>query len=194
MRVLWLVLLVGIPAWMAGQSALFQPDSIPLNDDVVFEARFETHLSQDEINTRINQFISKILNPVAGKIVEKSPSHTVCEIVDYLTVGDNFFHSFGVYMIYQLELSAEHGLSNLKINDIHFLEKGYFEAYMNPSDTRALPLMPAREILVERKFRQMFVKDASLRVTESAIERINALTEELNHLFEVSEMEEDSKR
>lgn len=182
--VYWAALFV-FPLNMIGQTVIFQVDSIPVkNGEVVFEAHLETVLSQEQINARFNHFISKMLNPASGKIVEKVPERTVCEIVDYIDVGDNFFQSFGVYMIYTLELGARDGLGSVKIDDIQFLEKGYYQSYMDPSDSRSLPLMSARDIMLDRTFKQMFFKDASLRITQSSIDRVNVIVEDLQNLIE----------
>lgn len=188
MKFLWVVMVLGVPALLTGQEAYFRPDSIPVkNGQIVFEANFDYELSQSEYNARINQFLSKQLNPVSGEITEKNTDYTTCKVVDYLSVGDNFFHSFGIYMIYYLRLSAADGHSRLRIDRISYLEKGYIDAYLDPSENRNLPRYTAEEIMLEEQFKQLFVKDASKRTTEQSFERINGIVEDLHAIYKVAQ-------
>ena len=166
------------------QSDGFTIDSIPMvNGDVVFEADFPYDLSREEFNTRINQFLSKHLNPVTGEILENNPEYTSSRIVDYIGVGDNIFHSYGVYMIYHMKFIYENGLCQLKIEDIDYLEKVYLKAFLDPLDKRKLPTFTAREIMIEHRLKQLFVRSASERITESSLDRINGIIDALNDLF-----------
>jgi len=185
-----LLMIVWIILQMSGTGVLAQTggdtrDSIPMvNGEVVFEAVYEFDLTGEEFNAGINQFLSKQLNPVTGKIMENNPEHTSCRVVDYIGVGDNIFHSYGVYMIYQMNFTYQNGKCHLRIEDIRFLEKDYLNAYLDPTDNRKLPTYTAREIMVEHRLKQLFVRRVSERVTESSLARIYGIIGALNELFE----------
>ena len=184
-----LLLVVWIILQMSGTAVLAQAvgdtrDSIPMiNGEVVFEADYEFDLTGEEFNSGINQFLSNHLNPVTGKIMENNPEHTSCRVVDYIGVGDNIFHSYGVYMIYHMNFIYQNGMCHLRIEDIGFLEKDYLNAYLDPSDNRKLPTYTAREIMVEHRLKQLFVRRVSERVTESSLSRIYGIIGALNELF-----------
>lgn len=186
MRILWLVLVYCVPTLMTGQEAYFKSDSIPvINEEIIFEAHFDYDWSSSDYHSRINQFLSKQLDPVSGEIVKKNTAFTTCRVVDYINLGENFFHSFGIYMIYYLKLSADDGHSQVRIDRISYLEQGYIDAYLDPSDTRTLPQYTAEEVMLKQQFKQLFVKDASQRITEKSIERFNEIVNDLHALFSV---------
>lgn len=188
MRILWIYIAVFWPVFATSQAVIFQPDSIPLiNGEVVFGVGFDFDLSQSQYNARINQFLSKQFNPVSGEITEKTPGITRCRVTDYISIGDNFFQSFGIYMLYDLTLTVADGHAQMRIDNIKYLEQGYYDTYVDPSDTRTIPLYTAAEIMIDQQFKQLFVRNASSRITEASLERINSIAADLHALFEVNE-------
>lgn len=188
MRILWIYIAVYWTVFATSQAVIFQPDSIPMvNGEVVFDVGFDFDLSQSQYNARINQFLSKQFNPVSGEITEKTPDLTRCQVTDYISVGDNFFQSFGIYMLYDLTLRVVDGHTQMRIDNIKYLEQGYYDTYVDPSDTRTIPLYTAAEIMIDHQFKQLFVKNASSRITETSLERINSIAADLHDLFEVNE-------
>ena len=173
------------PAWAVAQESPFSADTIPVrNGKVVFQMDFQHELTPEESNARINFLLSRQLNPVSGKIIENSPEYTACQIVDYIEVGENILHSYGIYMLYDMRFDYEQDFCQMTIDHIRFMEKGYIDAYLDPADKRSLPMHDAVEIMVERDFKQLFVKDASGQITTRVIERINGVVHAVDVLFE----------
>src|SRR5690606_20028956 len=134
MKKLLLYLIIFIPFILCGQGALGQPppkftaDSIPLSDGkVMFEVDFRYDLTKEEFHKRAYAYLDSMLDPYAGRYHLNNEDYTVSRITDYLAVDQSFFQVIGMYMTYSLQLEYKDGLCKLLIQDIRYMEKGYFE-------------------------------------------------------------------
>lgn len=176
-----------LPVILSGQPVTFEKDSIPVVDQIVtFNIDFEHQLTKEEFRNRVNLYINHKFRPVAGEIIENSINNTISEAIDYISIGDNFFQNYGLYMMYSMNFEYHEGLCHLTIHDISFLEKGYFDAYMDDSDKRTLPSLSAKEIMLDQELKLLFVKNVSERVTIATLERINEIINDVHKIFSVN--------
>ncbi len=174
------------PIILFGQPKLFQNDSILILDGkVTFDINFNYKLNKEEFSKRVNLYINRKFHPLSGEIIENNIINTICKVVDYISIDSSAFQKYGIYMIYSMSFEYTYGLCHMVLNEISFLEKGYYDAYMDDSDKRLLPTLTAKEVMLDHEFKMLLVKNVSERITIAALERINGTINDIHKIFNV---------
>jgi hypothetical protein len=176
---------LALPIAGLAQPVPFTADSIPvIGGKVVFSADFAVDLSKKELRKRAYDYLNNTMDPYAGAFQADNEDQTVCKITDYVPASGNFLQSFGMYMTYRLQLSYADGICQLLIRDISFMEKQYFEAQeQSARKLLRLPVHTAEEIMIDKSFSLLMIKDVSEKITEGSLKRINGIISGLHTAF-----------
>ncbi len=186
-RVTGLLLVLGfllLTASAYAQAGAFTADSIPVVDDqVVFTSRFTDDLSKEEFRTKTYIYLGKGLDPYSASFLANTPDSVVCRVVDYLEIESRLLHVFGVYMAYDLKLIYRDGASDLTIHNITFMEKSDFERKEEKPRELNFTGYTGKEMMIDKIYSPLLRKNASARVTDAAIERLNEVVNGLASHF-----------
>lgn len=180
-----LFLILCFPLSGYGQYVQFTKDSIPLvNGKVEFQIPFELNLTNIVFHQKVDDYLNKQLHPYSGGFIRDNDQHVLCKVTDYLKVTEGFLQEFGVYMIYRLDFSFQPGRCIMTIDDLSFLEKGYFEASEKAKDSLLVPQWTGKDILIDHQYHLMFIKKTSEKITTASLKKINQMIKDLYQLFE----------
>lgn len=182
---LLLLLVTSLPLAGYAQPVPFTKDSIPLVDGrVVFKVNFRFDLKKEEFHKKADIYLNEVLNPYSGIFRVNNQDLSVCQITDYVSIQNSLFQTFGMYMTYDLQLSYKNDSCNMVINRIRYVDKGSFEAHEDdPRHNRNVREWSGKEIMVDKNYSLMFVKEVSERITEAALKRINDIIAGLDAVF-----------
>lgn len=184
MKRLILFLIVSFPLIGYAQPAQFTNDSIPTVDGkVVFNVNFEFDLSKEEFRKRAYSYLNNELNPYSGMFHPDKGDYTTCQITDYIDIENSLFQKFGMYMTYNLQLEYKERICTMVIRDISYMTKGYFEADVDKQRKQTLPKYSAKDIMINQNYSLMLIKNASERITDASLKRINEIINGLNVSF-----------
>lgn len=162
----------------------FTADSVPLvNDQVVFTSHFTNDLSKEEFRTKAYIYLGTGLDPYSASFLANTPDSVVCRVVDYLEIESSLLSVFGMYMIYDLKLVYHEKSSDLTINNITFMEKSDFERKVEKPRESNFPGYTGKEMMIDKIYSPLLRKNASARVTDAAIERVNEVVNGLAFHF-----------
>jgi hypothetical protein len=177
---------------------VFTPDNIPVsNDEVVFTKTLHSPFVKNEILSRVHGFIHTNLKPFSGGIETDSPDKTICEITDYLDISSNAFSIFAMYMQYTLSFEYTDSLCLMKIHNIRFMEKEHFEnravyerqsKELGKKQKKQKPdfqEFTAKEIFIDHNYHLALIRQASEKVTDASIKRINEVFSGLERALDV---------
>lgn len=184
MKRLLLFFIIFLPLTGYSQFVQFTKDSIPLNNGkIVFTVNFKFDLSKEEFHKRAFSYLNDTMNPYSGGYRMNNDDYTLCRITDYIDFSDNTFEMFGMYMTYSLVLGYKDGACTMMIRDISYMEKGYFEAKEKSDRKLNMPEYPGEDIMIHKKYTLLLKKDASDKITEASLKRINEIIKGLNASF-----------
>lgn len=166
------------------QSIQFSKDSIPVIDgEVVFFVKFEYELDKKEFSKRTYSYLNEKLDPYSGAFLVNNEDSTVCRITDYLEISSNPISVFGMYITYYLQLTYKEGVCTMIIRNISFMEKGHFEAQEESKRKLNMPEYSGKDIMIDKNYTRLMVRDASGKATEATIARINEIIKNLDLSF-----------
>ena len=171
--------------WMGyAQLVQFGKDSIPLaGDRVVFSVDFKFDLGKEEFRKRALSYLNNELNPYSGGFRVNNDDYALCRVTDYIDFSDNLFETFGMYMTYDLQLGYKDGACIMVIRNITFMEKGYFETQEKSKRKLNMPEYSGEGIMVHKSYSLMLKKNASERITNASLKRVNAVIKGLDYSF-----------
>lgn len=162
----------------------FSSVSVPLEDDkVVFTHQFTNDLSNEEFRTKVYMYLNTGLKPHAISFLEKTADSMVCRVVDYLEIESSPLSVFAMYMIYDLKLGYNEKSSDLTIRNINFMEKSDFERKQEKPRESNFQIYTGKEMMIDKVYSPLLRKNASVRVTDAAIERLNEVVNGLASHF-----------
>ncbi len=179
------LLAVLFPCLLAAQGQ-FTADNLPMQgDEAVFSTEFKNlPLTAEDIHKRVTMYVSTRLNAHSGRMVLNNDTSLVCATVDSLVYKKQALAVYVVYMRYNLAFDYADGYCRMTLRDVDFMEKEDYELLVGQRrpDTRG-SMTPtaysAKEIMVDKAFKTLFVKDASGLITDCAIARINQVMAEV---------------
>ncbi|MBK5195965.1 MAG: hypothetical protein JJE08_08070 [Proteiniphilum sp.] len=176
---LWLITATGY-----AQFGPFTTDSIPVvEDEVVFTYHFKGNLSKEEIHTRMHYYLDRELDPYSGAFLKNTRDSVVCQIIDYLEIESNLLHVFGMYMTYDMKFVFKEGSCDLTISHIIFMEKSHFEKQEKTSREFYFQEFTGKEIMIDKSYTQLLRREASDKITDAAIKRLNEIVRNLRTYF-----------
>jgi hypothetical protein len=166
------------------QPVQFSKDSIPVIDgEVVFAVKFDYELSKEEFFRRSYSYLNDQLNPYSGVFLINNEDSTVCRITDYLEISSNPIAVFGMYMTYNMNLTYKDGNCTMFLRNISYMEKGYFEAQEKSQRKLNMPEYSGKDIMIDKNYSRLLMRDASDKITEATVERINEIIKSLDLIF-----------
>ncbi|RNC64918.1 hypothetical protein D7D25_09925 [Proteiniphilum sp. X52] len=172
------------PSMGYAQSVQFAKDSIPVVDGkVVFSVNFEYDLDKKEFMRRSTHYLNNKLDPYAGAFLINNKDSTVCKIIDYLEIDSNFFQVFGMYMTYSLRMRYDEGRCTMTIRDLTYMEKTYFETQEASERKLNMPEYSGKDIMIDKKYTNLMTRNASGKITEATVNRINDIVKNLELSF-----------
>ena len=166
------------------QSVKFSGDSIPLVDEeVVFTVTFEYELNKKEFFRRTFSYLNDKMNPYSGMFLKNNEDSTVCLITDYLEIDFNPISVFGMYMTYNLYMLYRDGNCTMIIRNISYMEKGYFETQEESQRKLNMPEYSGKDILIDKNYSRLMIRNASGKITEATVERINEIINNFDSSF-----------
>jgi hypothetical protein len=179
-----LLFFIFLPLTGFGQLVQFTKDSIPLaGDKIIFRVEFKSHLSKEDIHKRAFSYLNNAMNPYSGGFTTDNTDYTLCRITDYINFSDNLFETFGMYMTYNLQLGYRDSSCTMLIRDITYMEKGYFETQEKSKRKLNMPEYSGKDIMIKKNYSLMLKKNASERITNSSLKRINEIIKGLDYSF-----------
>lgn len=179
-----LFLIISIPCAGYGQLVQFTKDSIPLAEGkVVFSVNFKFGLSKEEFHKRAFSYLNDEMNPYSGGFSMNNNDYTLCRITDYINFSDNLLETFGMYMTYDLQLGYKDSSCTMVIRDITYMEKIYFETKENSKRKLNMPEYTGEDIMIHKNYSLMLKKNASERITDASLKRINEIIKGLDYSF-----------
>ena len=166
------------------QPVQFSKDSIPVVDEeVVFSVKFEHDLTKQEFFRSGYFYLDDKLNPYSGAFLVNNDDSTVSKITDYLEIESNPLYIFAMYMNYNLHLTYEDGYCTMIIRDITYMEKRYFEAQEKSQRKLNMPEYSGKDIMIDKKYTVFLKRNASGKIIEATLERINEIIKNLDSTF-----------
>ena len=168
----------------SAQSVQFSEDSIPLVDEeVVFTVTFEYELNKKEFFRRTFAYLNDKMNPYSGMFLKNNEDSTVCLITDYIEIDSNLISVFGMYMTYNLHMLYRDGNCTMIIRNISYMEKGYFETQEESQRKLNMPEYSGKDIMVDKNYSRLMIRNASGKITEATVERINEIINNFDSSF-----------
>ncbi len=175
----WLCALMGY-----AQSLPFSNDSIlVVGEEVTFTYRFDADIDKKEYLTRTYFFMDRELNPYKGAFLKNTEDTVVCRVIDYLDIESGVLHVFGMYMTYDIALVYRDASCDLSISNIQFMEKSYFERQQESPRNLNLTMFTGKDILVDKRYTQLFKRGASDKIAVAAVARLNDVVVKLEAYF-----------
>lgn len=162
------------------QSAPFNTDSIPLVDNQVqFSYHIQGEMSKEDFFKQAHFVLDRELDSYSGSYIENSEDLIVCRIIDYLELESSFFSIFGMYMTYDVTLVPLEDGCDVTIGNIHFVEKSNYEMQQETPKKLDVKEYPAKVIMVDKHYSQLFIRKTSDKITQAAIDRYNFVVNKL---------------
>ncbi|WP_148038903.1 hypothetical protein [Proteiniphilum sp. X52] len=132
---------------------------------------------------RSTHYLNNKLDPYAGAFLINNKDSTVCKIIDYLEIDSNFFQVFGMYMTYSLRMRYDEGRCTMTIRDLTYMEKTYFETQEASERKLNMPEYSGKDIMIDKKYTNLMTRNASGKITEATVNRINDIVKNLELSF-----------
>lgn len=192
MKTKLLLLAILFPCILTAQGK-FSKDSIPVTDKgVEFRVEFkDLPISGEEIRKRVLMYLSTSFEAYSGRLLTDDSRMVVCDAVDSLLYKKQALAVYCMYMRYKLTFEYADGYCLVDFRDLDFMEREDYEVLTGQRrpDTRG-SMSPvsysAREIMVDKSYKTLFVKGASDLITECALSRINEVVDEIGKLLTVN--------
>ena len=179
-----LCFIVVFPLLGVAQPVIFHQDSVPTVDGkVIFTVDLRSELKQNDLYEKTLFYLNEELNPYSGTFLISNEDYLASRITDYLEIEAGVFQEFGMYMTYTLELRFKDEVCHLVMRDISYMESTYFEAKEKSDRKLNMPVHTAEDIMIERNFSLMFIKNVSERTTKASINRVNEIIRQMSEFF-----------
>ena len=157
---------------------------IPLVDNkVVFSIDFNKDLSKTQFSRFVYYYLNHRMKPYKGGFYSVSKDSIKCNIVDFLEISTSALYSFGVYIEYDINFAFEDGKCNMTIDNIIYMGKTSYEEEERLNRDLRIVKLTGKEIMIDKKYRSIFIRNSSDKITEATINMINSIIDELNLLF-----------
>jgi alpha-L-arabinofuranosidase len=177
MKTILSILLLSIPFFSPAQ----QQADIPLIDGkIVFTGTLPDITDRD-------LFKSKLI-PGLNESMQKSKEFTiqddtvnrqiVCRVTDYLEIEKNNWAAFTLYMKYTLLIQYQENKCILSLRNIR-----YTEPEDAPESTGKPNSFPAEYVIVEKKYKPAFVKNAAGKIAAKTKARVNEIFTECERIY-----------
>lgn len=145
-----------------------------VNGKILFSDTINVNMSQAEIQTRISEWLTTEFLPDHGLLNSNDSilGLASCQVMDYLEIEKKALSVFAMYMRYNLILEFTDNRCIASVRNINFISS----ENMNSDDPRdRTDFFSGDFIMLEKKYKVAFVKNASERITAKAVERIHEI-------------------
>ena len=147
------------------------------NGKVVFRDTVSSGLSKEEIRSRLINWLNTKLLPHAGMITSNDTVQGIitCQMMDFLEMDKKAFSVFTMYLRYQLILQCFDKQYIITIRNIYFIDPVDYK----PKNALSLQekWISAELVMLEKKYNVLTVKNASGKLTDTTIQRLNEVFE-----------------
>jgi len=187
MKKLLFLLIITVSLPLVAQK--FSSESIPQVDgQVQFRVELKTQLDKATAHERIVDFVkNKKLQFYSVRFTADNEDTTVCRVIDYVEISNQPLQIFAMYMTYTLFFEYSDNLCIVTFSSIKFMEMENFEERERAQELRKP--MPERVeysanyIMIDKHYREAFIRNASQKVSDAAINRINGIVKQLEKEF-----------
>ncbi len=174
------------PCMLVVAQPKFTADAVPVQDgQVVFSAEYkDLPITGEEIRKRVLMYLSTGFDATSGRVVMNDDKKVVCESVDSLLYKKQALAVYIMYMRYNLVFDYADGYCRVTFQDMNFMDKEDYDLLtgQRQPDSRG-SVRPAKytakEIMVDKSYKTLFLKDASGKITDAALIRINEIVGEV---------------
>ena len=187
-----LLALVWIPFFCFAQNETGN-DSIPLVDGkVVFSSEYHPSLSKADIHVQLENWLTSIFlkNKEIINLNDTITGTIVCRKADVLEIHKKALSAFSMIMRYFLVLEYKDNYCLATIRNI---------SYSDPDEVKSkrkqeIPTSyPAEMILIDKQFKNMFIKDASDKIASKTLDRVEEIFKEIGQQLSPKEQKDESK-
>ena len=144
---------------------------------VVFRDTVSSNLSKEEIRLRLINRLNTQLLPHAGIITSDDTVQGIitCRMMDFLEMEQKAFSVFTMYLRYRLILQYFDKQCIITIKNIYFIDPADYKT----KDAVSLQekWISAELVMLEKKYNVLTVKNASGKLTDATIQRLNEVFE-----------------
>lgn len=167
-------------------------DSIPLVDGkVVFSSEYHPPLSKVEIHAQLENWLMNIFlkNKEVINLNDTINGMIACRKVDVLEIHKKALSVFSMKMRYFLVLEYKDNYCMATIRNI---------SYNDPDEVKSknqetLTSYPAELILVDKQFKNLFIKDASDKIATKTLDRVEEIFKDIDRQFAAKKQQDESK-
>ncbi len=147
-----------------------------INGKIVFSDTIKTKLDKVQIGDRLRAILSNQDYSEGGKLTDNNDSiHTFSlRMTDFLAIERRPLSIFSMMMRYFLILEYKDNCCIATIANISYIEPDEYEKKVRLKDNN-FDLMPAEMVLLEKKYKSLFIKDASEKIILKTNQRVNEI-------------------
>lgn len=149
------------------------------NGKVLFTDTVSVNGTSDEIYSKLSKWLSLHLSTRKGAIIQndKVNKEISFRVFDYMEIEKRALSMFSIYMKYIAHVSYKDGLCTIEVGGIKYIEPDEIE-----KDTPYI--IDGEELLLEKKYKVVFVTDAAEKIKIHSIKEINKLFDSLHKALE----------
>ena len=165
-------------------------DSIPLVDGkVVFSSEYHPPLSKAEIHAQLENWLTSVFlkNKEVINLNDTLAGMIACRTMDVLEIHKKALSVFNMNMRYMLVCEYRDHYCLATIRSIN---------YSDPDEVKSqetLTIYPSEMILIEKRFKNLFIKDASDKIAAKTLDRVEEIFNEIDRQLTPQEQKDESK-
>ncbi len=168
-RIIALILCLA-PSTNYAQEASQKPIIPTENGKVIFTSTYVTPLGKQEIHDRLSTWLSSDPSTIINS--DDTTGMLISRSLEYLEIEKKDWSIFSMYMRYTLVLEYKDQFCKASIRQIQYYEPEDIEKKVYNSNTTSYS---AEFILIEKKYKLAFVKNAADKIAEHTVRRINEI-------------------
>ncbi len=182
-KVFFLFMFIPFICW--GQEISYTKDSIPVrNNKVVFTKECNTQLNAGEIHEKINYWLNNsFMNK--SSVINANDSLSgliVCRTVDCLEIESQTLAIFSIYMKYVLAFEYKDNFCKITIKNIQYIEPEEVQKQIQ-TKVPEMESFSSEFVLVERKYKQLFKKNAVSKIAQCTRARVSHIFEDVEKVL-----------
>lgn len=147
-----------------------------INGKVIYADTIKTKLDKVQIGDRLRAMLTNQVYSEGGKLTDNNDSiHTFSlRMTDFLAIERRPLSIFSIMMRYFLILEYKDNSCIATIANISYIEPDEYEKKVRLKDNN-FDLMPAEMVLLEKKYKSLFIKDASEKIILKTNQRVSEI-------------------
>jgi hypothetical protein len=170
-KLIW-VLIVLFPLFAFARQT---EEDIPLREGrIVFEETILAPLQAEEIKDTVLTWLENKFLPGKGRInsVDTINNRIVCRVVDYMEIERKSTSLFALYLQYTLAIEYKTNQCIVSVRNIGYIDP---ENLKENIKTNNYTVFPAETVLIEKKYKELFVTDPIPKIKKATLEKLEDL-------------------